>query len=347
MTKCIHYINQFFAGIGGEEKADYEPEIVEGVVGPGMALEKSLDAEITHTIICGDNYMGTHEDEAIEKILKFMEDKEFDMFVAGPTFQAGRYGFAAGRICKAVKEKFKVPVYSSMHEENPGVNMFKSDIIIFKGGRSAASMRKDVKNIAKYANKVINGEKLLPAEDEGYYGRGIRHQYWLEDKTPASKRGVDMLIKKLNGEEFTTELVVPNKDIVPIAKAIKDLKSAKIALITTGGIVPVENPDRIQSASATRWGKYDISNMDRLEAGKFKTIHAGFDPAAANADPNVIMPIDVMKEMLNQGLYGELHKYFYSTVGTGTTQAEAERMSFEILEFLKADNVDGVIMTST
>src|SRR5699024_5068527 len=125
----------------------------------------------------------THEDEAIEKILKFMEDKEFDMFVAGPTFQAGRYGFAAGRICKAVKEKFKVPVYSSMHEENPGVNMFKSDIIIFKGGRSAASMGKDVKNIAKYANKVINGEKLLPAEDEGYYGRGIRHQYWLEDKT--------------------------------------------------------------------------------------------------------------------------------------------------------------------
>ena len=33
--KIVHYINQFFAGIGGEEKADYTPELREGVVGPG------------------------------------------------------------------------------------------------------------------------------------------------------------------------------------------------------------------------------------------------------------------------------------------------------------------------
>ena len=36
--KIVHYINQFFAGIGGEEKADYTPELREGVVGPGMGL---------------------------------------------------------------------------------------------------------------------------------------------------------------------------------------------------------------------------------------------------------------------------------------------------------------------
>ncbi|MDG2830106.1 glycine/sarcosine/betaine reductase selenoprotein B family protein, partial [Vibrio parahaemolyticus] len=24
--RIVHYLNQFFAGIGGEEKADYEPE---------------------------------------------------------------------------------------------------------------------------------------------------------------------------------------------------------------------------------------------------------------------------------------------------------------------------------
>ena len=348
MTKCIHYINQFFAGIGGEELADHEPEIREGVIGPGLALEKALDAEVTHTVICGDNFMATHEDEAIERILKMLEDKEFDVFVAGPAFQAGRYGFAAGRICKAVKEKFKnVAVYSSMHEENPGVEMFRGDIIIFKGGRSAASMRSDVKAIAKYANKVLKGEPVGPADEEGYYGRGIRHQYWPEGEAPAAQRGVEMLIKKLSGEDFETELPVPKKDVVPIAAPIKDLKKAKIALMTTGGIVPVDNPDRIQSASATRWGKYDISSMDRLKSGEFKTIHAGFDPAAANADPNVIMPVDVMKEMLNEGVYGELHDYFYSTVGTGTTQAEAERMAAEILELIKADGVDGVIMTST
>ena len=347
MKKCVHYINQFFAGIGGEELADYAPELREGVVGPGLALNQALDAEVSHTVICGDNYMATHEEEAIEKILAMLEGIEFDVFVAGPTFQAGRYGFAAGRISKAVKEKFGVEVYSSMHEENPGVEMFKNDVIIFKGGHSAADMRKDIKNIAKYVNKYLNGEELLPADEEGYYGRGIRHQYWPEGELPAARRGVDMLLKKLRGEEYVTELPVPKKDVVPIASPIKDLKSAKIALMTTGGIVPVDNPDRIQSASATRWGKYDISNMDALKGGEFKTIHAGFDPAAANADPNVIMPIDAMKDLLKEGVYGSLHNYFYSTVGTGTTQAEAERMAREILEFLKEDKVDGVIMTST
>lgn len=347
MTKCIHYINQFFAGIGGEDTADYEPEIREGVIGPGMALNKALDAEVTHTIICGDNFMATHEDEAVERILNMLEDKDFDIFVAGPTFQAGRYGFAAGRICKAVKEKFGVETYSSMHEENPGAEMFKNEIIVFKGGKSAASMRNDVKAIANYANKVLKNEAVGSADEEGYYGRGIRHQCWPENEEMASKRGVQMLINKLNGKEFTTELPVPKKDVVPIAAPIKDLKTANIAVLTTGGIVPVDNPDRIQSASATRWGKYDISEMDRLKEGEFKTIHAGFDPAAANADPNVIVPLDVLNKMREEGVYGKLHKYFYSTVGTGTTQAEAERMASEILEDLRADNVDGVIMTST
>jgi glycine reductase len=40
--KIVHYINQFYAGIGGEEKADHKPEKRDGAVGPGMALSKEL-----------------------------------------------------------------------------------------------------------------------------------------------------------------------------------------------------------------------------------------------------------------------------------------------------------------
>ena len=68
MKKAIHYINQFFAGIGGEDKADYAPQISEGVIGPAMAMNALLDAEITHTIVCGDNFMGSREKEAVEII---------------------------------------------------------------------------------------------------------------------------------------------------------------------------------------------------------------------------------------------------------------------------------------
>lgn len=344
--KAILYVNQFFGQIGGEDKADFEPEIREGLVGPAMELDKRLqNAEVTHTIICGDNFIGSNEDEAKKRILEFLEGKEFDIFFAGPAFQAGRYGNACGVVAKAVKEKFNVPVISSMHIENPGVEMFKKDMVIFPGGKSAAAMRKDIKKMAAYGDKVLAGEKLGTAEEEGYYVRGIRHQVWLEDKTPAADRVVDMLIKKLSGEEFKTELPIPKLDRVEIAAPIKDLSKANIAFVTTSGIVPVDNPDRIQSASATRWGRYSIE--DGLKPGVFKTIHAGFDPAAADADPNVCVPVDALKAFEKEGKIGKAHEYFYTTVGTGTTQGEAARMAQEIVEYLKEGNVDGVIMTST
>lgn len=347
MKKAILYVNQFFGQIGGEDQAGVEPQIHEGQIGPAMQFAKEVDAEITHTVICGDNYMGTNTDRAVETILGMLEGKEMDIFLAGPAFQAGRYGVACGTICKAVQDKFGVPAVTSMNVENPGVEMFKKDMYILKGGNIAARMRQDVKAMAAVANKLLHGEQVGSAEDEGYFPRGIRRQVWREDGRPASERMVEMLVKKLNGEPFQTELPMPKLDRVPIAPAVKDLSKARIALVTTGGIVPVDNPDRIQSASATRWGRYDVSGADALKGGEFKTIHAGFDPAAADADPNVITPIDALKVLEKEGVYGSLHPYFYSTVGTGTTEAEASRMAKEMIPLFQEDNVDAVIMVST
>lgn len=349
MKKAILYINQFFGQIGGEDVADFAPEIREGTVGPGMELARQLgkDVEVTHTIICGDNFMGSNTEEAVKTILGFLDGKDFDIFFAGPAFRAGRYGVACGHIGKAVKEKFKVPVISSMNDENPGVEMFRKDIYIFKGGASAAAMRNDIESMVGLAKKLLNNEEPLSAEEEGYYGRGVRHQVWLDPPVNATDRVIDMLLKKISGQPFVSELPIPAQDLVPIAQPIKDLSKAKIALVNTGGIVPVDNPDRIQSASATRWGKYDITGLDRLESGVYKTIHAGFDPAAADADPNVILPLDAMRAYEKEGKIGSVHKYFYATVGTGTTQGEAARMGKEIVKDLMDHEVDGVILIST
>ncbi len=347
MKKAVHYINQFFGQIGGEDKADFEPEVRSGVVGPGMFLKNKLDAEITHTIICGDNYMTSNTEEALEVILGELKQLDFDIFIAGPAFQAGRYGVACGTICKAIKEEFNVPVVTSMHEENPGVEMFKKEMYIFRGGRSAAAMRSDLTDMANFANKILANEELKDAKTEGYFPRGIRHQVWRSDEKPAADRVIDMLLKKLAGEDFETELPIPAKEAVPIAPPIKELSKATVAFVTSGGIVPVNNPDRIQSASATRWGRYDISDMDRLKAGEYKTIHAGYDPAAADADPNVCVPLDALRAYEKEGKIGKLHDYFYSTVGTGTTQAEAARMANEMIEYFNNEGVDAIILSST
>lgn len=349
MKKAVLYINQFFGGIGGEDKADFKPVIQEELVGPGLAFKAQMkEAEITHMIICGDNFMGSNTDEALETIMAWLKDIDFDVFIAGPAFQAGRYGVACGNICRAVKEAYpEVLIVTSMHEENPGVEMFKREMPIFKGGNSAASMRKDVQAMANFIDRKLRGEANRGAEVEGYFGRGVREQVFLEEPVIAARRGVDMLLKKLAGEPFQTELVIPKKDTVEPAAAIKDLKKAKIAIATTGGIVPSDNPDRIQSASATRWGRYDISQLQSLPSGDYKTIHAGFDPAAANNNPNLIVPLDVLREMEKAGEFAELHPYFYTTVGTGTTQAEASRMGKEMVKLMQEDGVDGVLLVST
>ncbi len=350
MKKVVCYLNQFFGGVGGEDKADQEPFIVTEKIGPVMAINAALkDAEVTHTIVCGDNFMGSNTDEAISRIMDMLKDVEMDLFIAGPAFQAGRYGVACGTICKAVQDKLGVTAITSMNVENPGVDMFKRDVYIFKGGNGAVKMRQDVKAMTDFANKLLAGGKSEGADAEGYFARGKRQEKFLEFKreNTAAYRGVQMLIRKMNKQPYQTELVIPAKELVPIAPAIKDLSKAVVALVTTGGIVPVDNPDRIQSASATRWGRYDMTGMDRLESGVFKTIHAGFDPAAANADPNVIVPLDAMRAYEKEGKIGRLHNYFYSTVGTGTTEAEAKRMANEMIPYLRDDGVTAIIMGST
>jgi len=349
MKKAIHYINQFFGQIGGEELADHEPEIREGFVGPGMLLNKLLspEVEVTHTIICGDNFFGSRKEEAIERILHYLNDKEFDVFIAGPAFMAGRYGFACGEICKAVQDKYGVPAVTSMFHENPAVEMFHKDMYIFSGGDSAGAMRKDVPAMAAFVKKLVTGAELLPAKDEGYFPRGIRLEAFKNPAEIGANRVVELLLKKLYDQPFETEMPMPKINRVPIAQAVTNLAEAKIALVTSGGIVPVGNPDRIQSASATKWGKYDISRQDRLPAGEYVTIHAGFDPAEGNANPNVIVPLDALREYEKEGKIGGVHEYIYCTVGTGTTQAEASRMGAEIAQHLLEAQVSAVILTST
>ncbi|MEB3059482.1 glycine/betaine/sarcosine/D-proline family reductase selenoprotein B, partial [Parvimonas sp. D9] len=82
--------------------------------------------------------------------------------------------------------------------------------------------------------------------------------------------------------EFETEFPMPNFDRVDPNPAVKDIKNAKIALVTSGGIVPHANPDHIESSSASKYGKYDIDGVMDLKEGEWETAHGGYDPVYAN-----------------------------------------------------------------
>lgn len=345
--KVVHYINQFFAGIGGEEKADHKPEIREGVVGPGMALNAGFkdEAEIVSTIICGDSYFGENIDEAKEIILDMVKKEDPDLFIAGPAFNAGRYGVACGTIAAAVQEELGIPSMTGMYIENPGADMYKKDVYITSTANSAAGMKKAVDAMVPLALKVAKGEEIGSPAEEGYIPRGIRKNFFTDKR--GSQRAIDMLLKKINGEEFETEFPMPDFDRVDPQPAIKDITKATIAIVTSGGIVPFGNPDHIESSSASKYGKYDIEGIDDLVEGEWETAHGGHDPVYANEDADRVIPVDVLRTMEKEGKIGKLHRYFYSTVGNGTAVASSKAYAAEFAKELVADGVDAVILTST
>jgi len=345
--KIVHYINQFFAGIGGEEKADIKPELRDGVVGPGMALQGAMgeDVEIVATIICGDSYFNENVEEAQAEILAMVKKHNPDLFIAGPAFNAGRYGTACGTIAKAVQEDLGIKAVTAMYIENPGVDMYRKDLFIVETGNSAAAMRKAVPAVAKLGLKMLNDEAIGSPSEEGYIERGVRVNYFA-DKIGA-ERAVDMLVKKLKGEEFKTEYPMPVFDNVEPGKAIVDLSKAKIALVTSGGIVPKGNPDKIESSSASKYGKYDIDGVMDLTEATYETAHGGYDPVYANEDSDRVLPVDVLRDLEKEGVIGELHRYFYTTTGNGTSVNNSRAFADEFAQELIADGVDAVILTST
>ena len=343
--KILYYLNQFFGQIGGEYKADIPPMIKEGGVGPAQAFAAKVGdgGTVVATVICGDNYFNENNEESIEYLKKINDEIKPDIVVAGPSFNAGRYGMACQGVAEFFAKEVGIPVVSGMYEENPGLEETRKIAYVAKTGDSAAKMRKALPIMAKITVKLLNGEEVNP-EDDNYFAQGKRLTV-ISEKTGA-QRAVELLMKRLKGEDFETELPMPVFDKVDPAPAIKDLSKANIALVTTGGIVPLGNPDRIQSASAQKWGKYDISKIDTL-TGDYCTIHGGYDPVYANEIPDRVVPLDALKKLEKEGKIGKVHDWFYTTTGTGTAIGNSIKFGTEVGQELKDAGVDGVILTST
>ena len=76
-------------------------------------------------------------------------------------------------------------------------------------------------------------------------------------------------------------------------------------------------------------------------------MHGGFDPTAANTDPNRVLPLDVTRELEREAVIGNLYPYYYATVGNGTTVSNAKIFAQEIATDLLSEGVNAVIISST
>ncbi len=346
MKKVVIYTNQFFGQIGGEDKASMRPEFREGAVGAANLYKDKLEnTEIIGTIICGDNYYAENMEEAKKTIFGFLDKSLPDMLIAGPAFNAGRFGMACADLCMAAAERYNILTLTGLYIENPAVEIYRKRIYIIETGKSAADMKKAIPKITLAANKLLSGKDLISPEEDGYIPKGKRVNIF-KDKTGA-ERALDMLVAKLNGKEYKTEVPIPTYETVTPAEPVLDMSKMKLAIITTGGVVPKGNPDHMPAATAKFYKKYDISTINTLEKGVFESVHAGYDPVYANDNPNRIVPLDLLRELEKGGEIGSLYDYLITTTGNSTSVADSTRMGKEIAAELKGAGIDAVIMTST
>ena len=156
--------------------------------------------------------------------------------IAGPAFDAGRYGVACGEVCKVVQEKLGIPAVTGMNEENPGVGLYNRNVYIVKTRASAVGMNEAVASMVNLGLKMLGGEKVGRPEKEGYFPCGIIKNE-MSDRI-AAERAVSMVLAKIKGEPYETEIEFPEFDKVTPAPPVKDLMAATIALVTDGGLVP-------------------------------------------------------------------------------------------------------------
>lgn len=346
--RVIHYINQFFGGIGGEDRADASLEIREGAVGPGIGLQQEFGskAEIVATLICGDNHFNSHRPEVLKAILKEMLKWSPEAVIAGPAFNAGRYGFACGEVAKMVTQKLEIPTFLAMHPENPGTETYRkiNGVWIIPTGARAADMGAVLSKLSAFVLKVGSGAEIGSAATEGYFPNGQR---MVERKSlSGAERAVNMLLNKLKGGSYETEIAVERFEQVPPATLSKDISETRVAVITTAGLVPKGNPDSFRMFNASEWRTYALPDRSTLISEDWEVIHGGFNTAYAQANPNLVLPLDALRELSGQN-FGELHDRFYSITGVGTALSVAKNAGVEIAASMRDSKVDVALLVAT
>lgn len=345
--KVVHYLNQFFGGLGAEEQAGIGPEVRAEAVGPGRLLEQVLgdDSTVVKTIICGDNYAAENLESVMETVVNEVRDSGAELFVAGPCFVAGRYGVAAGALCAAVQAELGIPVVTGMGVENPGVDLYRQELYIVDSGENVAEMRDVLTKMAAIAKVTASGEDVGRPAEWGYIPRGIMRDEVVEET--AAVRLAKIIVAKTLGQPYETELTQTGFEPIPAPPAVADLSNATVAIVTDGGLVPAGNPDNMPAIASTIWGSYDIATVDNLEGEDYEVYHRGYDNRHVLNDPDRLVPVDVLKELEKAGEVGKVYEQFLSMTGLANPLANSRRIGQEIAENLKSAGVDAVILTST
>ncbi|XOV81991.1 MAG: glycine/sarcosine/betaine reductase selenoprotein B family protein [bacterium] len=133
---------------------------------------------------------------------------------------------------------------------------------------------------------------------------------------------------------------VYNPDPPPFRTLDKPLSDCKLALIASGGIY-VSGQIAFHFKDDLSYRQIDINTpTDDLRA-----THFAYDLTDARADPNVVFPIDTLKQCVRQGLIGELSNPAYAFMGgIYSSRKVREIVAPALTKALQKDEVDVALL---
>ena len=134
------------------------------------------------------------------------------------------------------------------------------------------------------------------------------------------------------------DLPLPSYDSTPFV-AGPPLSERRVALVSTAGLQ--RRGDRPFSADA---GDYRVIPGDTPSAELVMShLSPNFDRTGFQADVNVVLPLDRLRELAAAGTIGSMADLHYSFMGA-TSPSDLETRARELVGHLRADHVDAVVL---
>lgn len=120
----------------------------------------------------------------------------------------------------------------------------------------------------------------------------------------------------------------------------KPLSESKVALITTSGIHRRSDPPFRPGIPEYRLIPADVDFGDLV----MSHMSANFDRTAYQEDPNVMMPLERLHELVEAGEVGSVAQWHYSFMGAIPSPLLLEESGTEVGELLRRDGVDAAVL---
>jgi D-proline reductase (dithiol) PrdB len=122
------------------------------------------------------------------------------------------------------------------------------------------------------------------------------------------------------------------------------LAGARLALVTTAGLHRRGDRPFVAAETTFRVFPTDTPAGDLVQSH----VSIGFDRTAIQRDINVVLPLDRMRELVDEGVIGSLGPHVYSFMGAQRPPYDdIEASAAEVGERLRQEGVDFAFLTGT